>query len=48
MIRWYWHKFMQHIGYRQVWYFPSRHMPMGDFWVWEYRPDLPKGVYNAE
>lgn len=48
MIRWYWEKFMQFIGYRKVWYFPSRHMPMGDFWVWEYRPDMPKGEYTED
>lgn len=47
MINWYWHKFMQYVGYREVWYFPSRHMPMSDFWCWEFRPDLPKGKYKA-
>jgi len=21
---------------------------MSDFWVWKFRPDLPKGVYDGE
>ena len=43
------HRLMQHLGFREVWYFPSHHyMMMGDFWDWEYRPDLPPGVYNGE
>ena len=45
MIRWYFEKFMQRVGYRKVWYFPSRHMPMADFYLWEYRPDLAPGTY---
>jgi len=47
MIRWYWEKLMQVIGYRKVWYFPTQHMSgLSDFWLWEYRPDIPKGVYK--
>ena len=46
MIRWYWDLFMQNVGYRKVWYFPTRHMSgLADFWRWEYRPDLAPGVY---
>jgi hypothetical protein len=48
MIRWYFEKFMQAIGYRKFWYFPSRRMPMSDFWIWKFRPDLPEGVYDGE
>ena len=49
MIRWYWDKFMQWLGYRKVWYFPTdRGVPLGDFWVWQYRPDLPKGTYRGD
>lgn len=48
MILWYWNKFMQFVGYRKIWYFPTKHMTgLGDFWQWEYRPDLPKGEYEA-
>ena len=46
MIRWYWDSVMQRLGYRKVWYYPV--IALGDFWVWQYRPDLPKGVYNRE
>jgi hypothetical protein len=48
MIRWYFEKFMQTIGYRKFWYFPSRRMPMSDFWIWKFRPDLSKGEYDGE
>lgn len=48
MIRWYFEKFMQRVGYRKVWYFPSRHMPMGDFYLWKYRPDLAPGTYCGD
>ena len=48
MIRWYWDLFMQRMGYRKVWYFPTRHMSgLADFWCWEYRPDLAPGVYRS-
>lgn len=48
MIKYYWTSFLQYLGYRMVWYFPSRHMPMADFYVWEYRPDISKGVYTMD
>ena len=48
MIRWYWEKVLQAIGYRKFWYFPSNHgVRLSDFWQWEYRPDLPKGEYKV-
>lgn len=48
MIRWYFEKLMQRVGYRKVWYFPSRYnMPMADFYLWEYRPDLAPGTYHV-
>ncbi len=48
MIRWYWDIFMQFLGYRKFWYYPSsRGVPLSDFWMWEYRPDLSKGEYIA-
>lgn len=49
MIRWYWDKFMQRLGYRKVWYFPTKYgIGLGDFWTWKYRPDLPKGEYRGD
>ena len=48
MIKYYLNIFLQKIGYRKVWYFPSRYMPMADFCKWEYRPDLRKGEWNSE
>lgn len=47
MIRWYWDSVMQRLRYRKVWYYPHLHVGLGDFWEWDYRPDLPKGVYDG-
>lgn len=48
MVIWYWEKFLQRIGYRKFWYYPSRHgLHMSDFYNWEYRPDLESGEYIA-
>lgn len=42
-------KFMQKLGFRKVWYFPSNHgLLMSNFWTWEYRPNIKPGVYDGE
>jgi len=49
MINWYWSKFLQYLGYRKMWYFPSNHgIALGDFSRWEYRPDLEPGEYKRD
>ena len=47
MIQYHWHKMLQRLGYRKVWYYPSRTLPLTDFYRWHYRPDLPPAEYKA-
>lgn len=47
MLFYYFRKFMLWIGYRRVLYLPSdKGLGMGDFWKWEFAPDIAPKDYN--
>ena len=47
MIKYFFESFMQLVGYRKVWYYPSKYgLPMADYSKWVFRPDLAPGVYS--
>ena len=49
MISYYFEKVMMWIGYRKVYYFPTRHFfGVADYHKWEYLPKSEKKYYNED
>lgn len=49
MIAYYFKRLMWWLGYRHVFYMPSRHgIKCADFWSWHYAPHSPKRDYTEK